>query len=110
MTARKATKPRQTRTVHKGTASRAVVTISRGDRIDFRVNPETKELLVRAATLRGSNLTAFVLESAQERAVELIERYERLRLTDRDRDRLLEAFDHPPAPSEALRKAFHKYA
>ena len=83
---------------------------TRGERIGFRVNPGTKDLLVRAATLRGSNLTAFVLESAQERAVELIEQYERLNLTNRDRGRLLGALAEPPRPVAALRKLFGKRA
>lgn len=107
-TAHKTSKHTTGRTVPKRATSR--VAAARGNRVDFRVSPETKDLLVRAATLRGSNLTAFVLESAQERAVELIEQYERLRLTDRDRDRLLAALEHPPAPTEALRRAFRKYA
>lgn len=109
MTVHRTAKHGQTRAVHKRTASKTPTGV-RGDRIDFRVSPKTKDLLVRAAALRGSNLTAFVLESAQERAVELIEQYERLRLTDRDRDRLLAALDQPPAPTEALRRAFQKYA
>lgn len=79
--------------------------MAREGRIDFRVSPETKDLLVRAASLRGSNLTAFVLESAQERAVALIERHDRLRLTDRDRDKFLRILDNPPAPTAALRRA-----
>lgn len=83
---------------------------TRGERIDFRVNPGTKDLLVRAAALRGSNLTSFVLESAQERAAELIEQYERLKLTNRDRDRLLDALAGPPRPVAALRKLFQKRA
>lgn len=83
---------------------------TQGERIDFRVNPGTKDLLVRAAALRGSNLTSFVLESAQERAVELIEQYERLKLTSRDRDRLLGALAQPPRPVAALRKLFEKRA
>lgn len=109
MPAHKAVKPRQTRRPHKQGRPKAS-TPARGDRIDFRVNPETKELLVRAAALHGTSLTAFVLESAQERAVDLIERYERLRLTDRDRDRLLDALEQPVAPTEALRRAFQKFA
>ena len=91
--------------------SRKVVTrpaSTRGERIDFRVNLDTKDLLVRAAALRGSNLTAFILESAQERAVELIEQYERLNLTNRDRDRLLGALSEPPRPVAALRSLFQK--
>lgn len=82
----------------------------RDERIAFRVSPATKELLVRAAALRGSNLTGFVLESAQERAVELIEQYERLRLTNCDRDRLLAALTKPPRRVAALRKLFEKQA
>lgn len=109
MATHKAAKHRPARRTHRPVAVKPVLS-ARGDRIDFRVNPETKELLVRAAALRGSNLTAFVLESAQERAVDLIERHERLRLTDRDRDRLLQALERPPAPTAALRKAFQKYA
>ena len=85
-------------------------TATRDERIDFRVSPATKELLARAAALRGSNLTGFVLESAQERAVELIEQYERLKLTNRDRDRLLAALAAPPRPVAALRKLFGKQA
>lgn len=85
-------------------------TAARDERIDFRVSPATKELLVRAAALRGSNLTGFVLESAQERAVELIEQYERLKLTNRDRDQLLAALAKPPRPVAALRKLFGKQA
>lgn len=85
-------------------------TAARDERIDFRVSPATKVLLVRAAALRGSNLTGFVLESAQERAVELIEQYERLKLTNRDRDRLLTALAEPPRPVAALRKLFGKQA
>ncbi|OGI40407.1 MAG: hypothetical protein A2140_05290 [Candidatus Muproteobacteria bacterium RBG_16_62_13] len=81
---------------------------TRGERIDFRVDPGTKALLVRAAALRGSNLTAFVLESAQERAVELIEQYERLKLTNRDR--LLGALAEPPRPVATLRQLFGKRA
>ena len=81
---------------------------TRGERIGFRVNPGTKALLVRAAALRGSNLTAFVLESAQERAVELIEQYERLKLTNRDR--LLGALAEPPRPVATLRQLFGKRA
>lgn len=85
-------------------------TPTRDERIDFRVNPGTKDLLVRAAALRGSNLTSFVLESAQERAVELIEQYERLKLTNRDRNRLFGALAEPPRPVAALRKLFEKRA
>lgn len=112
MTTRKAiARGHTTRIASKRTATKDKDVVAfRGGRIDFRVSPQTKALLTRAAALRGSNLTAFVLESAQERAVELIEQYEKLRLTDRDRDRLLGALDHPPAPVGALREAFRKYA
>lgn len=83
-------------------------TASCDERIDFRVSPATKELLARAAALRGSNLTDFILGSAQERAVEIIEQYERLKLTNRDRDRLLAALATPPRSVTALRKLFGK--
>ncbi|HEX7043577.1 MAG TPA: DUF1778 domain-containing protein [Burkholderiales bacterium] len=80
------------------------------ERIDVRVSPEAKKLLIRATELLGSNLTAFVLESAQERAAAVVERYERLHLSDRDRDRLLDALDNPPPPSERLLKALRAAA
>lgn len=83
---------------------------SRGGRIGFRIKPETKSLLLRAAALSGSSLTTFLLESAQDRAVKLIERFERLRFSNLDRDRLLAALDAPPAPSAALRRAARKYS
>ncbi len=80
------------------------------ERIDVRVSPEAKKLLMRATELLGSNLTAFVLESAQERAAAVIERYERLRLSDRDRDKLLAALENPPAPTKKLLKALQASA
>lgn len=97
-----------TRKTSRSAAARCVKT--RGERIDFRVNAGTRDILVRAAALRGSNLMDFVLECAQERAVDIIEQYGRFKFTTRDRDRLLGALAEPPRPVAALRKLFEKRA
>lgn len=102
-------KPADDKRVARSAAS-GVVRV-REERIDLRVKSDTKALLIQAAEqLYEGNLTAFIVESAKLRATEVVERLERLRIANADRDRLLAALDNPPAPNDALRRAFVKYA
>lgn len=83
---------------------------SRDERIDCRVNSDSKSLFTRAAELCGVNLSAFMIESARERAIRLIEEHERLVLNNEARDVFMDALTNPPAPNAALRAAAEKYA
>ena len=85
-------------------------TTSRDERIDVRVNSESKSLFLRAAELSGQNLSAFIIEAVHERAIQTIEAYDRVILNNQSRQVFLDALANPPAPSEALRRAAEKYA
>ena len=83
---------------------------SRDERIDCRVSSDSKSLFSRAAELCGVTLTSFMIESARERAIRLIDEHERLVLINEARDVFLNALSHPPAPNANLRSAAEKYA
>jgi uncharacterized protein (DUF1778 family) len=84
-------------------------TQSRDERIDFRVNRESKSLFARAAEISGVSLTSFVIEAARERAMRLINEHDRLVLNNEARDVFMGALLNPPAPSTALRKAADQF-
>jgi uncharacterized protein (DUF1778 family) len=81
----------------------------KADRLEARVTPEQKQLIARAAALRGSSVTEFIVASAQQAATETIKDFEILTLHDEARDVFVNAVLHPPAPNEAARKAARRY-
>ena len=77
-------------------------------RLAFRMKPELKERIEEAAALLGLNLTDFVLSTLSERAFEVVERHRNIKLSDRDRDRFLEALNRHGRPIPALVKTIQK--
>ncbi|MEG3439957.1 DUF1778 domain-containing protein [Pannus brasiliensis CCIBt3594] len=78
-------------------------------RIDIRVSQPQKELLEKAADLKGMSLSSYLLSRGLEAAREDIESHQRLILSDRDRDLFLDLLANPPAPNRALQKAMQQY-
>src|SRR5260370_19924136 len=79
------------------------------ERLEARVTPEQKKMIARAAALRGSSVTEFVVASSQQAAADTIKNFELLTLHDEARDVFVNAVLHPPAPNEASRKAAQRY-
>lgn len=79
------------------------------ERLEARVSPAQKRLLERAANLRGTSLTDFVLTSAQEAATKTIKDFEIPTLCDEAREVFIKALMNPPAPNERLRRAADHY-
>jgi uncharacterized protein (DUF1778 family) len=79
------------------------------NRLKARVTPEQKELIARAAALRGSSVKEFIVASAQEAAAETIRDFELLTLHNEASNVFVNAVLHPPAPNEAARKAAQRY-
>lgn len=77
-------------------------------RLAFRMKPELKERIEAAAALLGLNLTDFVLSTLSERAFEVVERHRNITLSDRDRDRFLEALNRHGRPIPALVETIQK--
>ncbi|NJM70652.1 MAG: DUF1778 domain-containing protein [Scytonema sp. RU_4_4] len=74
--------------------------IRKNARLEARVTEEQKQLMERAAYLRGQNLTEFMVAVLAETAIQIIKDHEFLELTERDRVTFAEALLNPPAPSE----------
>lgn len=79
------------------------------ERLEARISPAQKRILERAATLRGTSLSDFVLASAQEAATKTIKDFEILSLCDEARDVFINALMNPPAPNRVLRAAADRY-
>jgi uncharacterized protein (DUF1778 family) len=74
-------------------------------RMNLRVRPEQKAALMRAAALRNTDLTDFVLQPALREARSVIEEAERIVLSERDSLMVLDLLENPPAPNARLRAA-----
>lgn len=75
------------------------------NRMSLRIASEDKSLLLRAATLQQTNLTEFVVRTVVEAAREVIEKNERIELSERDSLHVLQLLEAPPAPNEKLMAA-----
>jgi uncharacterized protein (DUF1778 family) len=78
-------------------------------RIELRVKPREKALLSRAAALQHEDLTGFILRTVLPAAERVIERTERVELSERDSLRVLELLENPPKPTAKLRRAAKRH-
>ena len=79
------------------------------ERMDFRLNPDHKALIERAAAYSGETVTGFAVSTLVREARRVLEEHETTTLSDRDRDRFVDLLDHPPPPIEALRRAARRH-
>jgi uncharacterized protein (DUF1778 family) len=68
-------------------------------RISVRVKPSQKALIARAARLRQTTLTEFVLENALHAASQLVAEEKHFEMTPEQFQRFCRALDAPPARS-----------
>lgn len=83
---------------------------SRTSRLGFRVDSQTKKLVMRAAALERRSMTDFCLAVITHATREIIARHENLALTARDREVFFRALVNPPKPNARLRRAFMRAA
>ena len=69
-------------------------------RLEARVTLDQKQLIERAAGLRGQNLTEFMISVLADAATQTIKDRELIELTDRDRLVFAEALLNPDPPSK----------
>jgi uncharacterized protein (DUF1778 family) len=72
--------------------------------VALRVRPADKAVIMRAAALAQTDMTAFILRTVLREAQLLIEENERIKLTERDSRLVMELLENPPAPNARLRK------
>jgi uncharacterized protein (DUF1778 family) len=73
------------------------------------VTPEQKKRIERAAVIRGTSVSDFVVLSAAEAAVRTIREQEVLTLSERDREVFVQALLNPPPPGKRLLAAAKRY-
>ena len=79
------------------------------ERIDLRTSPEIKELIVRAASTAGMSVSAFLLGTAQERAMEILAERDMITLTSRDWNAFAKALDNADKPKPKLAAAMKRH-
>jgi len=79
------------------------------ERLEARVTREQKRIIERAAELRGTSVTEFVVLSAQQAAAKTIKDFETLRLRGEARKVFVNALLNPPAPNAAAKAAARRY-
>jgi uncharacterized protein (DUF1778 family) len=81
----------------------------KSERVNLRIDAESKKTLERAATYTGSSLSDFVITRALAAAQDVIQSRETVTLSNRDWDKFYEALEHPPQPNEPLKRALRRH-
>lgn len=75
---------------------------TRTDRIELRATAAEKRLLATAAAYERLDLTGFILRNSLPAARKVVDRAEKITLSERDAIRVLELLENPPEPTPAL--------
>src|SRR5580700_8621750 len=82
---------------------------NRIERLGFRIDEETKDLIERAAHLSRRKVSDFCVTVLTDTARRTIAEHETLVLSDRDRAAFFDALVNPPEPSERLVSALAEH-
>jgi uncharacterized protein (DUF1778 family) len=77
----------------------------RVERLGFRIDEATKDLIEHAAYLSRRKVSDFCVTALADTARRTIAEHEMLALSDRDRTAFFDALINPPEPSDRLRRA-----
>jgi uncharacterized protein (DUF1778 family) len=80
------------------------------DRITARIPRANRLIIERAAAVYGATLNQFIVQTALDRAGEILEREEVLHLSARDSQTFLAALENPPEPSAKLIEAIKTHS
>ena len=89
--------------------SDAAVRPSKRYRLEMRVSPEQESLIRHAAELKGTTVTAFVLDTVTAQASSVIEAHRDLVLSNEAFDRFIAELDKPEAPVPELVELFRSH-
>lgn len=87
-----------------------MASVARLDRIELRATREEKQLLAAAAAYERLDVTAFIMRNILPTARNVVDRAERIILSERDTMRVLELLENPPKPTAALVAAARRRA
>jgi uncharacterized protein (DUF1778 family) len=75
------------------------------NRMSLRVRTVDKAKIMRASALSNTGMTDFIIRTAVEAAEQVIEREDRIVLSRRDWDRMMDLLDNPPPANARLKRA-----
>lgn len=79
------------------------------DRVVSRIPRSNRVIIEKAAAVYGATVNQFIVQTALDRATQILEREELLRLSEKDAEVFLEAIDNPPLPNNKLTEAMQKH-
>ncbi len=79
------------------------------ERIEARVHPEAKDTSEEAAAILGMTVSSFLGETAQARALDVVQSYRKIRLSGEECAMFAQALLEPAAPSPGLRRAMARH-
>ncbi|MEC5344392.1 DUF1778 domain-containing protein [Brenneria populi] len=74
-------------------------------RIDLRLTDDDKSMIEEAAAISNLTMTQFMVNSASQRAAEIIQQHRRLLLNEESWSLVMEAIANPQAPNDKLKQA-----
>jgi len=78
---------------------------TREGRIELRATRDEKRILAAAAAYERLDVTSFIMRNVLPAAREVVDKAERVALSERDTTRILDLLENPPPPSPALKAA-----
>lgn len=81
-------------------------TPTRAARLEARIAPDVLAAVKRAAEIQGQSLSEFVVAAARDAAERTITEAQIIRLSLADQERIADLLAQPPAPNEAMERAF----
>ena len=97
-------------TVSMETSMSTTAAAVRVDRIELRATREERRLLAAAAAHERLDVTSFILRNVLPAARDIVDRSERIRLSERDAARVLDLLENPPEPTAVLLAAARRRA
>ena len=78
-------------------------------RVSARITLKVYEAIAQAADLSGATLNQFLVQSAYEKAQDIIEKERFIKMTVRSASVFFDALEQPPPPNKRLRSAVKFY-
>lgn len=75
------------------------------ERITARLPRSTRSIIERAAAIYGASINQFIVQAAVERANEVLQSMETVKLSSRDAQVFMDALANPPEPNKKLLEA-----
>jgi len=79
------------------------------ERFEFRLDEAAKRQIEKAACLVSMTVSQFVMDSAREKAVDVINEHKRISVDTDKWDLIMQLLENPPEPTERFKAAFERY-